>query len=420
MEREDTRSAPAAAYNARMTADPMSPAPDSRTAIPLLHDVGLAVVLTTFLVAQVAFGSRLLGAFGFPVPVLSAAEYGTALVLATGSSLPLLARRRAPIAVFAAVTAAATAYQMLGLPSIAVTLGPTVAVYTLALLRGRRPALLAAAVGAVALSLPLSPALTPLGWVVDVVRTLLLLGAAAAFGDGKRSRVERMRESELRAAEAERTRASEAARAVDEERLRIARELHDITAHSVSVVSLQTEYAKRVLDIDQAAARVALDVIGTTSRQALSELRGMLTGLRTGERELAPAPSLVRAGELVGRLRDAGIEVDAELAIDAPGLPPFVDASAYRILQEAVTNVIRHAGAGHVTLRVCHEDDAVSLHVEDDGPGTGLEGTAGHGIIGMRERAAALGGTFEARPKPGGGFLVEARLPVANQGVVRE
>jgi signal transduction histidine kinase len=250
-----------------------------------------------------------------------------------------------------------------------------------------------------------------------------LLAGATALGDATRNRRAYIDEVERRAADAERTAEEEAIRRVDEERLRIARELHDVTAHSLSIVAVQSGVALHVLDTDPEAARTALRAIRETSRDSLQELRGMLGVLRGSAdlspgAPLAPVPGLARLEELVRPLRDAGLAVEIVGAGTVPALPAIVDASAYRIIQEALTNVLRHAGSASVHIELDPAEDSLRLEVADDGSGSiEREKAEGHGIAGMRERTLALGGTFVAGPRPGGGWRVVAVLPFAARSV---
>ena len=247
------------------------------------------------------------------------------------------------------------------------------------------------------------------------------LGILVAWPVGRNLRLRRARWAELqaRAERHERTAEEEAIRRVDEERLRIARELHDVTAHSLSIVAVQSGVALHVLDTDPEAARTALRAIRETSRDSLQELRGMLGVLRGSAdlspgAPLSPAPGLARLEELVRPLRDAGLAVSVVGADAVPALPAIVDASAYRIIQEALTNVLRHAGSASVRVELEPGEDSLRLEVADDGSGSPQrEKAEGHGIAGMRERTLALGGTFVAGPRPDGGWRVVAVLPFA-------
>ncbi|MDQ1072753.1 signal transduction histidine kinase [Streptomyces canus] len=209
---------------------------------------------------------------------------------------------------------------------------------------------------------------------------------------------------------AERARAAQ--RRADEERLRIARELHDVLAHSISVINVQAGVGLALLDTDPEQARTALTTIKAASKEALGEVRQVLDTLRTpGDAPRAPAPGLDRLPELVSQAAGAGLTV--ELEGSAPGLPPGADLAAFRIVQEALTNVVRHSGSRHARVRLEHDGEALRLRIDDDGPATGNDaGGSGNGLAGMRERAAALGGTIEAGPRPDGGFRVLAVLPL--------
>ncbi len=337
--------------------------------------------------------------------------------------LPLVFRRRRPLAVLAFVACSTALYQLSGFPASLAILGMLGALYTAGTLVDRpRFALWAAASAGLVVGTSVPQWGSALFWP-DLMRTFAILAVAAAIGDATRNRRAYVAEVEERAAEAERTREEETRRRVDEERLRIARELHDITAHSLSIVAVQSGAALHVLDTDPEAARGALVAIRSTSRDALNELRAILGVLRgSGEAPegapLAPTPGLSHVSDLAAPLRDAGLKVE----IEAPGigepLPAFVEASAYRIVQEALTNVLRHAGSASVRVTLRREESALAIEVVDDGAGSTPSATAseGHGIAGMRERALALGGTLEAGPVSGGGWRVSAVLPLSARG----
>jgi len=219
-------------------------------------------------------------------------------------------------------------------------------------------------------------------------------------------------------AQAELLRAQAATQTVMAERLRIARELHDIVAHSIGIIAIQAGAGRRVFDARPAEARDALAAIEATSRETLSGLRRMVTGLRRAEPEsgpgqapLDPAPGLAGIERLAAMTLDAGVKVDVDWYGSRGPLPADIDLSAFRIIQEAVTNVIRHAGTGQCRVSIDQQDGQLSIEIIDSGSGGVVAGT-GYGITGMRERAALLGGDFSAGPRPGGGFRVAARLPV--------
>ena len=216
--------------------------------------------------------------------------------------------------------------------------------------------------------------------------------------------------SEKRAQE-ERTEQAEADRAVSDERLRIARELHDVVAHAMSIVTVQAGVAAHVIDDQPDEAKRMLENVRATSHEALDEMRRLLGVLRGGDAALAPAPGLRDVGDLAQSLRTSGVPVELTICGDAAGVPSGVDLTAYRIVQEALTNVLKHAGPATATVAIRYEPGSVSVEVVDDGRGAPVNTAGGHGILGMRERVAAFGGTLVAAPRSGGGFRVHATLP---------
>jgi signal transduction histidine kinase len=198
-----------------------------------------------------------------------------------------------------------------------------------------------------------------------------------------------------------------ASRMVSDERLRIARELHDIMAHSMSLIAVKAGIANHVADARPEEARDALRIIEATSRATLNDMRRMLGVLRSSP-DLSPAPDVSGLPELVDRTRTAGVDVSLEMAVD--DLPEGLGVSVYRIVQEALTNVVKHAGPVRCAVSVVVSKGEVRISVTDDGPG-GTPGS-GHGLVGMRERVTMYGGTFTAGPRPEGGFAVSARMPV--------
>jgi signal transduction histidine kinase len=221
-------------------------------------------------------------------------------------------------------------------------------------------------------------------------------------------------------ARAELLRAQAATQTELAERLRIARELHDMVAHSIGVIAIQAGSGRSVFDSRPDEARDALAAIEAASRETLSGLRRMVTGLRRAEQEPGPeqappgpAPGLADIERLAATTRDAGVQVDVDWRGSREPLPADIDLSAFRIIQEAVTNVVRHAGTDRCQVVIDHQDGQLSIEVTDSGHGGPAAGPAagtGYGITGMRERAALLGGDFSAGPRPGGGFRVAARL----------
>jgi signal transduction histidine kinase len=222
---------------------------------------------------------------------------------------------------------------------------------------------------------------------------------------------------------AERAAATRASRQIDqrrqhsEERLRIARDLHDVIGHNISLINVQASMGLDLIDSQPEQARAALSAIKAASKEALEELRTMLTPLRGDEvvAPRSPAPGLDRLPELIELTRAAGLTVEVEITGKAPPLPATVQLAAYRIIQESLTNVARHAGQVRVTVRVSYDDANVYVQIDDDGKAPSGVGSAigmGSGITGMRERATALGGNLSAGFRHGGGFRVSARLPV--------
>jgi signal transduction histidine kinase len=215
-----------------------------------------------------------------------------------------------------------------------------------------------------------------------------------------------------------RARAEEARRRASEERLRVARELHDVLGHNISLISVQAGVALHLMDRRPEQARVALSVIRDTSKDTLRELRSVLDVLRQVSEDppRSPAPGLASLTDLVSRASDAGLRVQTEISGDLKDLPASVDLAAYRIVQEAITNVMRHSGQTESSVRVTCDERELTLSIDNE-PGSVAahdRDKPGQGILGMKERATALGGMVEAGPRPDGGFRVVARLPLAD------
>ena len=245
----------------------------------------------------------------------------------------------------------------------------------------------------------------------DAVSVATVIAIPFALGRLLRGRELRLIASEERAQRLELERETKALRAATEERARIARELHDVIAHGVSVMVIQAGAAAEVLSRDPEAARGALVAIQDTGRQALVDLRHMLGLVREGDPlALAPRPGLEQLELLLDQVRTAGVPVELEVRGAPRTLPGGVDVSAYRIVQEALTNVLKHAGPARVRVVVVYGADAVELEVIDDGRGP--QNDQGHGLIGMRERVALYDGTLDAGPALPSGFRVRARLPI--------
>jgi signal transduction histidine kinase len=243
----------------------------------------------------------------------------------------------------------------------------------------------------------------------DIAFFVMFLGGPFVAGRIVRRRVLRERVLEVE-------RDTKAAEAVAEERTRIARELHDVVAHAISVVVLQARGGRKLLASEPAAAKEAFDVIEGVSEQALIEMRRLLGLLRQGDGELvlAPQPSLTRIDELVAGLRASGLPVEVTVEGDPAPLPPGVDVSAYRIVQEALTNALKHAGPAHAHVFLRYGADELELEILDDGSGAGHGGGSGQGLVGIRERVAVIGGELDSGRRPQGGYAVRARLPLGS------
>ena len=243
---------------------------------------------------------------------------------------------------------------------------------------------------------------------------LVLFSAVWAAGFFLSSRSQQIAEAAERAERAERTREEEARAAVAEERARIARELHDVVGHSVSVMTVQAAAARRLLLPEQEREREALLVVEQTGREALAEMRRLVGVLRRPEEApaLAPQPSLTHVDKLVAQTREAGLPVELRIEGKPVPLTGGVDLTAYRLVQEGLTNAVKHARAEHAEVLVRYGDGDVEITVSDDGRGDGDGDGSGHGLVGMRERVSVYGGELEAGPRNGGGFVLRARLPV--------
>jgi len=347
-------------------------------------------------------------------------------VLLLAAQLPLVWRRRRPLLVLALVVALIVPYHALDNNHAAPTPAAYVALYTVAVTgRPLRTVLTGVAVLAISVNVMLT---VNTHQAVELLRISGWVIAVLFFGVDVRYYRQYVAAIVERAVRAERTREEEARRRVAEERLRIARDLHDLLAHSITLVGVQTSVAAHVLAadpdrLDRAAVAKALDDIAETCRAARGELRTTLEVLRTSEYGSAfggegrgPLPGLDGVPDLVASARTAGAKVEAEVTVGAADVPSAVGAAAYRIVQEALTNAVRHAGPD-VTVRVGlrAEEWALRVSVTDDGGAGAGEGGAGgapgFGIVGMRERARSVGGTLEAGVRDGGGFGVSAVLP---------
>ncbi len=363
-------------------------------------DAWLAAALT---VAQLLILWKSWGAVTAGRPALLILGVGVVLVM----TLPLAARRRAPFAVFAVITGATFAHALLPLLAQGVlagpALGPLVALYSVAAYDRAGRSWVAAGMSA--------------GWVgvlylvTDGADFVLFLAAVlvASWVSGRLARTRALYVAEL-----ERDREARARLAVADERARIARELHDVVAHAVSVVHVQARAARGALHTDVRAAEGALEAVERTAGQALGEMRLLLGALREGnvQPERSPQPSSTDLDALVDRYRHAGLPVQMHEASGAGPLPAAVGAAVYRIVQESLTNALKHADPSEVIVRVDHDDTRVQVEVVNDGATGRVERDGGLGLAGMRERARLLGGHLSATAEPAGGFRVHATLPV--------
>jgi signal transduction histidine kinase len=261
---------------------------------------------------------------------------------------------------------------------------------------------------------------TPLAQFLQLLLNLFLFGAAWWIGEVFRSRREREAELKERTEQLEKERGENAQRAVLDERVRIARELHDVVAHHVSVMGIQAGAARKVLNKQPEKANEALSEIESSSRQAISELHRLLGFLRPKNQveEVSPQPSLKQLDGLVKEMENLGLPTEVKIIGMEKPIPESVDLSAYRIIQEALTNVLKHAGPAKATVTVKHSIDMMELEIIDNGKGkiTGSgKQSGGRGIIGMQERISLHGGKLETGNLPGGGFFVRAKLPL-NRG----
>jgi signal transduction histidine kinase len=375
--------------------------------------------LVALAVAVVSVASLFVSGAADPDQTLWRPLDGLGYLLIALGALALVARRRWPLAVLAVTLVAVTAYSVRTYPEGGTGLAFFVALYTVATLERRR---LVAAAAAIAVVFTVWSEVELYGATMvegEPVYVAVAVLAAVSLGEAVRNRRAYVAELRDRAERAERTREEEARRRVDEERLRIARELHDVVSHTIGVISVQAGVAAHLLHRRPDKAADSLAAIREASDEALGELHTMLGVLRQGDGDggrapLAPAPGLAELDALVAQAAGAGIEVKVAVEGEPRRLPSAVDLACYRVVQESLTNVVRHAGASHAEITITHHHDRVEVEILDDGAapaGNGAVGS-GQGIPGMRERARALGGSLEAGPRPGGGFRVQASLPV--------
>ncbi|MEV8456526.1 sensor histidine kinase [Streptomyces sp. NPDC052095] len=381
---------------------------------------------------DVFWAVALLGLSGLSMAGLgeTARQRVAAVLVTIGYCTVVALRRRAPEKMLLLAIAMGVAQLVTGVAPGVMNFAMLVIVFTVATVGQRWASRLAlvCSLGAATLSKLRWPGeVPPVNWAEEVFIVVVLtvpFVLAWVLGDSMRTRRAYFRQLEERAARLEREREAQSKVAVAAERARIARELHDVVAHNVSVMVVQADGAAYVMDAAPDQAKQALETISSTGRQALAEMRRLLGVLRTGDAqesgEYVPQPDVEQIQELIEQVRRTGLVVDFKVEGTPRPLPSGVELTAYRIVQEALTNTRKHGGpdAG-ASVRLLYFDDGLGLLVEDDGRGAahelyedgGADG-AGHGMIGMRERVGMVGGTLDAGPRPGGGFRISALLPL--------
>jgi signal transduction histidine kinase len=382
-------------------------------------DVGLALALTALALWTAVTNHYRLDGFSISLLILQ--------------TLPVAWRRRNPMRILVITGTAITLYSLLGyLGANGVgdsngALGVVVAFYTVAAHEPRRRATLAALLTAagVLISFAAYAAFDSMsGWTANLSVTYLSFGLAWLIGDNLRVRRAYTQQLENRAAELELEREEKAAQAVQEERARIARELHDVVAHYVSVMVVQSAGARRVVDRDPVAAKGALEAVESAGRTALAEMRRMLEVLRTDDPGMGPQPGLGEIDKLIGHVRDAGLPVEYSVEGESCCLPAGMDLAAYRIVQEALTNSVKHGGKASARVTVRYTADTLEIEVIDDGRGAAapllsVADGGGHGLIGMKERVSLFGGELQTGPILTGGYRVFARMPIEPDDIAR-
>jgi signal transduction histidine kinase len=372
---------------------------------PLVQDsaLALAILIVSLVTVSTGGAESVNGPSDRPPAVLL-------IILTLLATLPIALRRRYPVEVLAITLSAAVISDLIGGPYQFA--GALVGLYTVAAYVGRTTSIYAAAAAGVATVVTgLGDSGSP---AAETSAILAVFAASWLLGDNIRTRRAYLRELEDRAEQLEREREESIRRAAADEQARIARELHDIITHNVSVMTVQAAAAGDVFDTQPGRVREALGSIESTGREALTELRRLLGRVypEGSEAALAPQPGLARLDALFEQVRAAGLDVDLTVEGEPRELPIGLDLSAYRIVQEALTNILKHAQASKASVRIRYAADAIDLEVVDDGRGPAQETQSGQGIIGMRERAALVGGALSVGRAPGGGFAVDARIPL--------
>ncbi|MCX4627264.1 histidine kinase [Streptomyces sp. NBC_01443] len=379
-----------------------------RQADPRWRDLGLTLLV------QVATTIP----FVVPRDPLDSPATWPAYLLTTLGNVPLVWRRRAPVSAIFGMVAAGSVYTLaLDGPGQPLPYAPLIGVYTMALLC---PARVRITMGVTLTGLILASVALNTGTARELLFALFVFAAAYALGRLQYTRQAYTAAIEARAAELERANRIEAEQAAARERARIAREMHDILSHAVSIMIVQAEAGPVAVRRAPERAEAAFDAIAVTGRDAMAQLRTMLGVLRTDGTERAaprgPQPGIEELPGLLERVRDSGPQVSYERTGAVRALPAALEATVHRVVQEALTNVVKHAGASAVSVRLEYGTESLTVTVTDDGRGPGPGAAAGvpgggHGLIGIRERAEAHGGTAECGPGPGGlGFSVRVVL----------
>ncbi|MFI7039586.1 sensor histidine kinase [Microbispora rosea] len=385
---------------------------------PLIYDSVLAVVLTTASLWWIVSAGPGEGA-GWLRSAAPRPADALNLILAAACTLPVALRRSRPFVLLVATCVPQAMLDTLHYDPGLSEFGGLVLLYSVATCRGLALSLAALIVSfASYLASAVSGVISP-SWTDHVVVTAVLL---LCWVCGRALRLRRAYLAELvqRADRLERAREADTRAARAEERSRIARELHDVVAHHVSVMTVQAAAARKMLDTKPDVARDALSAIEEMGRTAMAEMRSIVGVLRTdGPAERGPQPGMHDLPALVEQMREAGLRTQLWIEGERRGLPPGVDLAAYRLVQEALTNSLRHAGpAARAWVTVRHEPNELSIHVEDDGRGAAAEpariGGKGHGLVGIRERVALYGGVLRIGPRTGGGFEVRAQFPLSD------
>ncbi len=376
---------------------------------PVLGDVIPPLILTGFLLAastaqqHAAGDAHRIGVSGY--------------LLIVGAGMALALRRRTPVIAYAGSLVCAGAFLIIGNPPGPTLLAPFLGLVAVFGATRSLPVWIASALGGAAFLSVVHGAVNGWSWPVAIFSGVWLCLAAGA-GVALDARRRFLRESRERAEWTRRSREEETRRRMVEERLRIAREMHDVIGHSLAVITLQAGVAEHLLAIRPEEARKAVTAIRAVSKQALAELRTELAALRgegLSESDRMPTPGLSSIPALAAQMRDAGLRIDLDLP-KSDDVPEIVSTAAYRIVQESLTNVARHAGTGtKVTVRAVLATDRLELEILDDGIGVHVPPLEGGGLQGMRERVAVLGGDFFAGSRLEGGFRVWASLPVGGR-----